>query len=519
MTDLALSMRQAGVSRTTQNRVSTLQIQTRPKIGQILVETGAITTENLQHAMKLAQDAKQPVGRMLVSLSYVKEERLQAALEAQSLIGKGTITEADALAAVRWAMQRNMRFDQAVGQLYDLSPEREDDGSLGGLIIASEMAPADTVTDAQNRTYEAGVHVGHILLTSKTITLTMLDNVLTVAVLLRDGVITRDKAVALLKDVRDSRTSMTSAIRLSKIKTNTPGEIVRLGELLIKARLVTEREALIAIEASLHTGRKLGDELVSRAAVTRVTLDQALVLQRLISQQVVSLETGIEILGACSVSNKEIKQVASELKAFDETATEKCALNLCMLAGILHHEPIFQAMEQWAHLGLSRGKAVLAANSINNKTYSAALKLAEQVESKKISENQAVLALKHCDRAGCDVEVAIAAVGLTPDQEPVSNAPKTCAQSVRGTLANWASYNEFLPLLCLGPVAAGGGYILVNYMHVSESIAMLFTLTVLSVGFIKYGRSWQARTVARQDANDLRMQCAQVTKNRLSQRR
>jgi hypothetical protein len=521
MAELAQSLGQgAGLShRPSHNRLSTIQVHTRPKIGQILLETGAITSPNLHHAMKLALESKQPIGRMFVSLGYISETQLEAALLAQSLIGQGVVSESVALTAVKTATHRKVSFNEALSELDNLDPSRSDDGSLGGLLVASGMIPPETFQHAMKKSSGSGVLIGQVLLVTQTITVTMLDDVLTVAALIRDGELTRDQAVAVLKEVRRSRISVTSAIRLSRIKPLAKAEYVRLGELLRQSRVISEREALMAIESALQSGRKLGEEMVAKGMVPVEVVNKALALQHLVNRSVLPLKDCEEVLRKCVSRNKSIGDVASELHIFEETLKEARALNLCLSAKILHVEAINSAVQQYEHLRLSPVKAALAADVLSVHTFSAALALMEQIESGTVSNDQAAKALRHCNQSACDVQVSLAAVGLAPDQEEQrKESRKSLMERAGATVSDWASYDELLPLLCLGPTAAGGAYLLVRFLHVNAGLAAYLCLIVVAAGLLKYGCAWRKRSLARQDAQSIRMECARDTKARLSQR-
>jgi len=521
MAELAQSLGQgAGLShRPSHNRLSTIQVHTRPKIGQILLETGSITSPNLHHAMKLAQESKQPIGRMFVSLGYISETQLEAALLAQSLIGQGVVSESVALAAVRTATRRKISFNEALSELDNLDPSRSDDGSLGGLLVASGMIPDETFQQAMQKSSGSGVLIGQVLLVTQTVTVDMLDSVLTVAALIRDGAVTRDQAVAVLKEVRRSRISVTSAIRLSRIKTDTKPECVRLGELLRRSRVVSEREALTAIESALQSGRKLGEEMVAKGLVPIEVVNQALALQQLVNRAVVSSKDCEEVLRICATQNRSIGDVASGLHIFEETPKETRALNLCLSAKILPVEAINAAVEQYWRLRLSPAKAALAADVLDVHTFSAALALLEQIESGAVSADQAANALRHCNQSVCDVQVSIAAVGLAPDQkEERKQSRKSLVEKAGETVSDWASYDELLPLLCLGPTAAGGAYLLVRFVHVNAGLAAYLCLIVVAAGLVKYGIAWRKRSTDRQHAQEIRMTCAHDTKVRLSRR-
>jgi type IV pilus assembly protein PilB len=55
----------------------------RPKLGEVLVRSGAIRSEQLQHALDQQKKLKLPVGQLLVRLNYLTDEAMRQALSLQ----------------------------------------------------------------------------------------------------------------------------------------------------------------------------------------------------------------------------------------------------------------------------------------------------------------------------------------------------------------------------------------------------------------------------------------------------
>jgi type II secretory ATPase GspE/PulE/Tfp pilus assembly ATPase PilB-like protein len=55
----------------------------RPKLGEVLARSGAITADQLQHALNQQKKLKLPIGQLLVRLSYITDETMRQALSVQ----------------------------------------------------------------------------------------------------------------------------------------------------------------------------------------------------------------------------------------------------------------------------------------------------------------------------------------------------------------------------------------------------------------------------------------------------
>ena len=52
----------------------------RRKLGEILIESGLITDEQLNHALSVQKTKKQRIGKLLVELGFVTKEQIAEAL-------------------------------------------------------------------------------------------------------------------------------------------------------------------------------------------------------------------------------------------------------------------------------------------------------------------------------------------------------------------------------------------------------------------------------------------------------
>jgi type IV pilus assembly protein PilB len=55
----------------------------RPRLGEVLVRSGALTSDQLDHALEQQQKLKEPLGQVLVKLSYVTDDAMRQALALQ----------------------------------------------------------------------------------------------------------------------------------------------------------------------------------------------------------------------------------------------------------------------------------------------------------------------------------------------------------------------------------------------------------------------------------------------------
>ncbi len=87
------------------------------RIGELLKLCGFVLEEEIQSAIALARDYPSVLGRMLVVNGYIDESTLLAALRCQFMVRNKLITVDQAVAAMKYARQMKLSFDDALDEL------------------------------------------------------------------------------------------------------------------------------------------------------------------------------------------------------------------------------------------------------------------------------------------------------------------------------------------------------------------------------------------------------------------
>jgi hypothetical protein len=87
------------------------------RIGELLVEAGMLSQDDLDDALEIAQDSRQLIGRVLVMSGFITDPQLQVALKAQEQMRTGQLEFDVAIKTIRLAHASNISFDQALSQL------------------------------------------------------------------------------------------------------------------------------------------------------------------------------------------------------------------------------------------------------------------------------------------------------------------------------------------------------------------------------------------------------------------
>lgn len=116
------------------------------KLGELFVLSGLINESDLMNALELGLTREMPVGRVLVESGYITKQILDAALKLQEMVSNGTLNALLASEALRRIAVHQVPISQAVAELG--SREMTVDQSMR---LEEVLKGADIVTDADIR--------------------------------------------------------------------------------------------------------------------------------------------------------------------------------------------------------------------------------------------------------------------------------------------------------------------------------------------------------------------------------
>jgi hypothetical protein len=491
-------------------------------IGQILLAAKIISAEQLHHALNLATDSKQRVGRLLIGLGYIKETELDNALLAQSLIADGSLTQKIAVMAVKLAFESKIQFNDALAELDLLDPLARDDEGWSALLVPGGVMSAKAYDDAIDKSAEAGLHIGQYLLLTHAITTVMLDACLVLAAMLRDGSLTTDEAITVLKRAQTSRVPIDVALKQcgKSLQQKQGPDSPRLGELLTKSTIMSERETMTSVEGALSSGKMLGEEIIDQGLLPAETIDNAMTTQNLIAKGVISKDQGISLLKMSATDHRGFAELAKSSGMFEQTETETRALKLCRDAGLVRNDRAESSEHLQVLLDLNQAKFLLASNQLNKKSFDAAQTLVGILDAKQISDEQAIEALKHCEQNGCDISVSLAAQGLSTSIERVKkNDGTNLSDQIGEPIKEWMSFRGFQMLLWQIPLIVILGYAVHYFLKLDLVLASVGTLVCVALLLMKEGLAWQSHGEGQIAAKAQHVVTAQETKTRLMRKK
>jgi hypothetical protein len=295
-------------------------------IGDLLVQAGFASFEEVADALPIAAKTGLPVGRVLVGSKSISDAELQATLFAQSLLRDRLLSNDMALAALKKVRDHDLTLYEALEALGWKSESYELTNRLGQLLLDAHLVNQQVLEDALEAFYTTGLPMARILVLRGVISNHLAYTAITTQMMLRDGLLSRDQAIDALKKAATRRTSTDAAADYSNYLRIQPMHTLRIGELLVLARQVSELDLLEAVERSLFTDEPIGETLVRTGKVTRQTLDQGLRAQKLITSGELSPLEAAELLRRIDASRLTFEEAFAEVKGTPEERAEALGL-------------------------------------------------------------------------------------------------------------------------------------------------------------------------------------------------
>jgi hypothetical protein len=306
------------------------------RLGDLLVEAGIVTREQLEDALASNHSSGLPLGRVLVLSGVLTDQLLVAALNAQMVLRKGAIERKDAIRSISSAAHKPAA---ATPQPEPIAvreptptitlPARE--SFLEMLLIGAEVIREADFAQAMRTAYEKNSDVGAVLIHLNLIDATTLSMAREMQRLVSEKFLDAQWCVQSLKDAHRERglkgpaASMTPAgadketeVPLSADAPNGTKEIC-LSEFLTLCKVATPEQIERAQTMCAITDLGVGAGLIRTRTVPEVVIDIVERCFKLVSEKELSLEEGVFAFDFCNrqVVEKENRLVeAAEMLGF-----------------------------------------------------------------------------------------------------------------------------------------------------------------------------------------------------------
>lgn len=265
------------------------------RIGTLLNTFGLLPQNEIDSALKVAQETRLPIGRVLVMFEKISHLSLKAVIDAQWMLKDDLLTLEQAREAIDMVRRKQWSFtDALVSMGIDAYASRGT--RLGELLAASGQVNTDEVDDYLKVSNQSGLPLGRVLWLLDKVSQPALDSTLRFQHDIRLGTLDRELGISLIKEASQSAKNITESAAAGK-------KTYLLGELLALAGAVQPSEIDIALEISLANNKMLGEVLTEHGFIDDRLLEQALEVQTRVRKGEISGQQAINSLQANMAAN------------------------------------------------------------------------------------------------------------------------------------------------------------------------------------------------------------------------
>lgn len=386
-------------------------------IGDLLVKSDLVTLGQFADAMPISLKTGLPVGRVLVGSGFLTEPEFKAAVTAQSLVRENLLPMDMAINSLRLARQKRLTFEEALKEMGWRSEYYEATNRLGDLMVDAGCMKSADLEGALDACFTSGLPLGRVLVLRGVCNEMMTYAALTAQILLREGNISREQALAGLKIVAERKVTMEESLDQQGL-TSKRGHTIRLGELLMLANLVSEIDLLSAVERGMLDDQPIGQVLVRVGLITEQTLEQALQLQNLVTRGQLRPLDAAEVLKKVRKTGVSIEKAIAELSGaanqngFDVMEVPELLRN----AGLLAHTDMIKSIDHSSATGVPVEQVLMSNHLVDQETMDAATRCQALLKAGQISQEQCVFALQTWIGSRRKIDEILAGVGWRPAQ-------------------------------------------------------------------------------------------------------
>ena len=298
------------------------------KLGSLLTYFGLVSKEDVSRGLALSTQTGLPLGKCLSMLDLLNPATIRASIEAQSMIKDGLLGLYDAREAMGMVYRKKwMLSDALIGlgvEAYASKGTR-----LGELLSAAHCINDDQLDMSLRVSDTSGLPLGRVLL--------LLNRISTPSL---------DLALSLQKEVRLGNLNLAQAQeRLEKelippvVPPDSNGQKIRLGEMLVQARLLTPSEVMSAVEMAQANDKMIGEVLIDMGWVSEDLLTATLKLQEMIWKSQLSLAKAADLLNMIHKTNVSLEQAVKDTNSVpNDVQRNLLFLDFLRLSGYLSRE-------------------------------------------------------------------------------------------------------------------------------------------------------------------------------------
>lgn len=382
------------------------------RLGELLVAAGIVPADRIPEALNLAKKSSQPVGRVLLMFGILSHKDLDSALYVQKLIRESQISKDLAVTALQQSADQNLTINDVLAEQGWKPKNYIVTNGLGDLLLGAGLITREQLGDAVRNAAQAGLPLGRYLALTGTIATPVIFCALDAQVAIRDNRLTKEQAIRDLKTTAMIRVALPSDMfpktRIPEATAQMEEPPLRLCEFLSMAEIISESEALSAVELGLFKEQPVGQVLIEMKLISDRLLGPALRLQELVRKKELRSGHAAQVLMLIHRNNMTM-EAALEDMGLSKGALQgwREALELLRRSGLVSEVNYQRALEAGDKNPVNIMQAIAATGCVDELLFNAAMRSMQLLQANKIRLEQAIIALHHCARSRNSLDEAI----------------------------------------------------------------------------------------------------------------
>ena len=404
--------------------MTTLDSATNYRLGELLVQLGFVSDDELQEMLTIASETSMPVGRVFVLTGVISEDDLNNLILCQSFLREKLLDLEQAKKAMHVTREKSVKFDQALLHLgwspfnspHEMTP-------LGELLIAANFISRAQLDAALLQQQKSGLPFGRILILSGTTTEALLAAAVNAQILIRDKKIGKDEAIAALKESRQRQVSLETSLEAKGFYELPKRSAPRLGELLTFAGIISDHELVRALETGLITQKPVGEVLIQSKLLSREVLEAALAVQKHLASGSLSFNEARSVLDNVK-DGMNLDAAIKSLHTMETKAQKAQAVSLFQFLKMfrcIDDNDVAQAFEVAKHNTQIISQILLIGGNIDENSLAKADECRTLVNEGKLTLEHASIAFDYSRRRGMSLQDSLRELQWQ-QSENVSNA-------------------------------------------------------------------------------------------------
>ncbi|MBX3137912.1 hypothetical protein KF707_16925 [Candidatus Obscuribacterales bacterium] len=253
-------------------------------VADLLYRAQVISQDQLARAVATSIRTKESIAKALVK-NGTSAELVRTGTLAHSLFIDNLIVLDMAIDAVRKSVEERINLEESLERLGWKTDYRLIVGRLCQLLTDSGTVSEADINNAVEASTASGLPLGRVLVVRRVVPEALVYAALTGQVLIKEGRITAEQAIAGLKLATKQQSSMELALSQLGALPMERKDPIRLGELLSAAGMVSEIDLLSAVEKGMGHDVPIGQVLLKHGLLPQHVLDKALTLQFMVNNR------------------------------------------------------------------------------------------------------------------------------------------------------------------------------------------------------------------------------------------